>query len=121
LFQHSWKQFLYTKHQNINRSSLKDKSASAGTLTKKPKLDLGKHPYPSIRFALEDDESYKRTKTLLNAEILNTHPDIKKAEELMGRTFTKRRVWLLDKQLTVMEVCEEYPFKYSKLSIVLYC
>ena len=115
-FQHSWKQFLYTKCQNINRPSPKEKKTDKSA--KKPKLDLYKHPYPAIRFSLDDDdESHKRSLQLLKTEAGKSSPDMDKAKELMCRTFSRRRTWLLEKQAPVKEILAEYPL-LKRLAIV---
>ncbi|XP_065892420.1 uncharacterized protein [Dysidea avara] len=113
---HSWKQFLYTKCQNINWSSPKDKSADRPR--KKPKLDLYKHPYPAIRFAMDDDEeSHTRHLNLIKAELAKSTPDMDRAKELMCRTFSRRRTWLLEEQPPIQEVLAKYPL-LKRLTIV---
>ena len=107
---------MYTKCQNINRSSPKDKSADRPR--KKPKLDLHKHPYPAIHFAMDDDEeSHTRHLNLIKAELAKSTPDMDPAKELMCRTFSRRRTWLLEEQPPIQEVLAKYPL-LKRLTIV---
>ena len=66
-------------------------------------IELGKHPYPSITLACDDDVAYERHMRMLNQEMEKLKPNMK---ELMLRTFTRRRKWILDESHLVVNICE---------------
>ena len=87
--QQSWKIFIYTKAQNINRTTSKSKDKKS---TKRVKYcDNTRHPYPSLSIACDDDVSHERHMKLLKQESEKSKPNMEVARELMQRTFLRRR------------------------------
>ena len=84
---------------------------------KRAKIDIGKHPYPAIAFSMDDEDSHTREMDLLKAELAKPKSDMDRAKQLMCRTFTRRRRWLLEEERPVADICTEYPF-LRRLSIV---
>ena len=77
-------------------------------------IELGKHPYPSITLARDDDVAYERHMRMLNQEMEKLKPNMDNVKELMLRTFTRRRKWILDESHLVVNICEKYPFLKKK-------
>ena len=113
--QQSWKIFIYTKTQNINRNASKSKNKKPAKRVKY--CDNSRHPYPSLSIACDDDVSHERHMKLLKQEIEKSKPSMEVARELMQRTFLRRRQWILDEEHLVTDICAEYPF-LQKQSIV---
>lgn len=106
-FQYSWQQFLYTKCQNINR---KPSTSSSNTPTKRLKVEEDKHLYPSVLTDMDDEIAHERNRKLLKEEIAKPKLRFDIAQELMRRTFGKRRRWILDgENLKTTMIVEEYP------------
>ena len=91
LCQNSWKWFIYTRTQNVNRNHNRSTS-SDGPTTKKSKFsDPSKHAYPVIPDGADDDESVKRNFALLKEESLKSKPRHEVLKDLLARTFPARR------------------------------
>lgn len=106
---------MYTKAQNINRTTPKSKVQKSAKRLKY--CDRSRHPYPSLSIACDDDVSHERHMKLLKQEIEKSKPSMEVARELMQRTFLRRRQWILDEEHLVKDICAEYPF-LQKQSIV---
>ena len=120
--QESWKQYLITKCQNLNRPGKKktDEDDSPTPSAKRPKLSPLKHPYSSFSTEIEDDTSHERNLTLLKKEAAQVKPRVDVLKDLMKRTYGRRRKWILDGYDSVQHVCSEYlPLK--KAPIVSTC
>ena len=106
--QQSWKIFIYTKAQNINRNTSKSKNKKPAKRVKY--CDNSRHPYPSLSIACDDDVSHERHMKLLKQEIEKFKLSMEVARELMQRTILRRRQWILDEEHLVTDICAEYPF-----------
>ena len=114
-FQYSWQQFLYTKCQNINR---KPSTSSSNTPTKRLKVEEDKHLYPSVLTDMDDEIAHERNRKLLKEEIAKPKLRFDIAQELMRRTFGKRRRWILDgENLKTTMIVEEYPLLRKPLFV----
>ena len=115
--QESWKQFLVTKCQNLNRPENKrsDEDVPAPS-AKRPKMSPLKHPYSSFSIEIEDDTSHERNLTLLKKEAAQVKARLDVLKDLMKRTYGKRRKWILDGYDSVRHVCSEYsPLKKAPI------
>lgn len=103
--QQSWKQFLYTKCQNLNRKKkVGDDECSAGPSTKRPKLSPLKHPYSAFTAEIEDDTTHERNMSVLKKEMLQVKIRMDVVKDLM-RTYGFRRKWIVDGNESVKDVC----------------
>ena len=116
--QESWKQFLITKCQNLNRAVKKqpDEDGSPAPSAKRPKMSPLKHPYSSFNTEIEDDTSHERNLTLLKKEAAQVKAMLDVLKDLMRRTYGRRRKWILDGYDSVQHVCSEYlPLKKAPI------
>ena len=112
--QHSWQQFLYTRCQNLNR---KPATSPSKPPMKRLRID---EKYPSVLGDM-DDVAHERNKKLLQVEAskLKLHHEI--VQNLIERTFAKRRRWILDSEdLRTAVIIEEYPVLQKPLFVNFY-
>ena len=106
--QDSWKWFLYTQTQNVNKK-LSDESESPPK--KKIKVEsLVRHRYPEIPLSADDNVSMERNLLLLKEESLKSKPSHESVKTLMARTHAVCRAALLESQYpSVSSFIQEYP------------
>ena len=51
---------------------------------------------------------------MLSQEMEKLKPNMDTVKELMLRTFTRRRKWILDEPHLVVDICRKYPFLKKK-------
>ena len=105
--QNSWKWFIYTRTQNVNRSH----DGNGEPPRKAPKRENKKHSYPEIPPPnVEDDTSNVRNLELLEQELAKTEPSHDILMSLMTRTFPMRRPSIVDSEaLSVKDILKQYP------------
>ena len=101
--------------QNLNRKQ--PGSDPEAPSAKRVKIDTPSHHYPSLAMVSEDETSDTRNLQLLQQESRKSKPRLETLQELMHRTISKRREWILDDVKPVTEICEKYP-PLSKPSVV---
>ena len=107
--QESWKRYLITKCQNLNRCEKKsDTDDSPAPSAKRLKMSPLKHPYSSFSTEMEDDTSHERNLTLLKKEAAQVKPRADVLKDLMKRTYGRRRKLILDGYDSVQHLCSEY-------------
>ena len=117
--QSSWREFLYTKCQNINRNP---SASPCKPPIKRLKLDDEKHPYPSVLTNMDDDVAHERNRKLLQEEMSKPKLRHEVLQNLMARTFGKRRRWILDgEKLRTASIVEEYPLLRKPLFVSICC
>ena len=104
--QNSWKWFLYTRDNNVNRPI----SESDGEQPKKKakKESKSKHCYPIVPDNAEDETSNSRNLVLMKEELAKPDPSNESLKLLMSRTFPVRRPFILESD-SVQNILEEYP------------
>lgn len=115
--QHSWKWYLYNRCQNVNRPVCKEEVENgSGGSRKLLKLDTrNKHAYPCIPLFADDDASLGKHLDMLASEIAKppSKQDPIILKELMKRTFSKRRNWVLrdldEGEESVKQIIAKYP------------
>ena len=78
------------------------------------------HLYPTIPDG-EDKVSYKRNVELMEKELKEHHPSKAKLKDLMKRTFSERRKWIVSSALSARQVWTEFPLlkKTQFVSIIM--
>lgn len=129
-FQSSWKWFIYTRAQNVNRTPNDD---DAGPSKKKSKLDsLQKHDYPPIPPSAKGEISNERNMHLLKEEWGRAKQVTESIKELFIHTHAVRRSLILSAEYTstcsVLQVLEflilkrcMYVSSRSSVSTLIYC
>ena len=91
---------------------------SCGGSRKSLKLDSrNKHAYPCVPDYADDDASFRKHLDMLASEMakLASRQNPENLKELMKRTFSKRRVWVLqdmeDGEGPVKQIITKYPYK----------
>lgn len=128
-FQTSWKWFIYTRSQNVNRKPSDDDDA--GPSKKKSKLDsLQKHDYPPIPPYANDEISNERNMHLLKEERGRTKQVTESIKELFIRTHAVQRSLILSAEYTsACSVLQKFPMlkrsmyvsSRSSVSTLIYC
>ena len=84
---------------------------------KKPKIEeVAKHSYPRLHGEPEDQTTHDRNIKLLKEEMAKMKPNSANVKNLMSHTFLHRREWILNSEIPVSKILEEYSCLY-KLSI----
>ena len=109
LLQNSWKHFIYTRAQNINRK----KPFDVGPRQKRLKVasdTVDKHVYAVLDFHEDDDEITKgRVDTGLKKELAKPNPKSTVVKELIKRFIKSRHDAILKCDQTVMAMLEDFP------------
>lgn len=100
--------------QNCNRKPSNPDTPRPKRLKLKP---IGNHVYPALHGEPEDEITHERNMKLLGEELQKDRPLSTNLKELMSRTFLNRREWILNSELPVAEIVEQYPC-LSKISYV---
>lgn len=99
--------FIYVKCQNVNRPG----PTTSGPTPKRPKLSQksnNAHSYPNVEDG-EDEVAYNRNLNLMGKELKDKHPSSIKLKELMVRTFSHRRKWVVDGAVSAKEIWTKFP------------
>lgn len=102
--------FLYTRCQNLNRGGNASSDSDLEQKKKRTSKVLMKHSYPEIPENADDEESKERNLTRLKQEMKKQKLSFEIVKELMARTFSTRRTWILNTEsLSVKGILDEYP------------
>ena len=106
-FQSSWKWFIYTRAQNVNRKTTEDDEHPK----KRSTLDsVQKHYYPPIPPYANDEISDDRNMRLLKEEWGKTKQVTESIKELFIRTHAVRRSLILGSEhSSVCNILQEFP------------
>jgi hypothetical protein len=107
---------LYNRCQNVNREVSKQESEDGGVARKSIKLtSKNKHAYPCIPDNADDEASFGKHLDMLTSELAKPayRQSTNNLQELMRRTFSIRRQWILeekdDADGSVRQVITKYP------------
>ena len=93
VLQHSWKWFIYTRTQNVNKGA----RSHLGPSKKKRKVEsIDRHAFPKIAKDAEDEISYERHMKRLEEEMDKPRPSTSVLKDLMARTTKHRSFWIRD-------------------------
>ena len=73
------------------------------------KTEPQKHSYPSLSGEPEDETTHSRNLALLREEMDKLKPSNKNVKNLMTRTFLNRRERILNSEIAVSQIIEDYP------------
>lgn len=119
--QQSWQHYIYNKCQNVNRDpSGRNKSEPSFKRRKLNSTSHNVHSYPRIEEG-EDAESYQRNLAKLEKELGQQKQSVATLKELMRRTYSERRKWILHDAISSKEIWTLFPLlkKASFVSFIV--
>ena len=94
--QNSWKHFLYTRSQNVNRNKIINCDKSEAPCLKRMKMEPSKHVYAAFEPSDDSDEVSNKRNLELLIKMLKPKPKSEVVLHLIQRTFVFRRKWIMD-------------------------
>ena len=105
--------------QNCNRKPSNPDTPRPQRLKLKP---IGNHVYPALHGEPEDEITPEHNMKLLEEELQKDSPLSTNLKDLMSRIFLNRQEWILNSELPVAEIVEQYPClsKISHVSVFIW-